>query len=186
MIIVSVKYAGVIMRAHNRGDGGIMALAALCSATGARTRHCSCARDLRCLAVLRRRHDHAGDLGPVGGLGPRGHDPGLRHLVVPISLAILIALFLLQRCGTGAVGWLFGPVMLVWFGAIGVLGPHQVLGIPGVLQALSPTLGARSSSTTAIEAFLTLGGVVLGVTGAEALYADRGHFGPGRSGAAGS
>ena len=103
--------------------------------------------------------------------------PGLAHLVVPISLAILVGLFAVQRCGTGAVGWLFGPLILVWFVVIAVLGAREVVLHPAVLQGLSPTWGARFMVDHGVAGFLTLGGVVLAVTGAEALYADRGHFG---------
>jgi KUP system potassium uptake protein len=104
-------------------------------------------------------------------------DPSLSHLVVPIAVAILIALFAVQKFGTGAVGWLFGPVILVWFTTIGALGAHQVVLHPGVLQSLSPTWAARFMLDHGVAAWLALGGVVLAVTGAEALYADRGHFG---------
>ncbi len=178
MIVVSIKYAGFIMRAHNRGDGGIMALTAL---------------------IQRRKIPRAALLVTLGifGAGLFFGDgmitpaisvvsaveglniatPSLAHLVVPISLGILIALFALQRHGTGAVGWLFGPVILVWFLAIGILGGREVVAHPGVLQGLSPVWGARFMIDHGVAAFLTLGGVVLAVTGAEALYADRGHFG---------
>jgi KUP system potassium uptake protein len=105
--------------------------------------------------------------------------PTLAHLEVPLAVAILLGLFIIQRSGTGAVGWLFGPVLLIWFSALGLLGAHEVIGHPGVLQALSPTWGARFMFDHGVAAFLTLGGVVLAVTGAEALYADRGHFGAG-------
>jgi hypothetical protein len=97
--------------------------------------------------------------------------------VVPIALVILIGLFAVQRFGTGAVGWLFGPVILLWFATIAVLGARQVIAHLGVLQALSPTWGARFMFDHGVKAWLALGGVVLCVTGAEALYADRGHFG---------
>ncbi|MGH2868721.1 MAG: potassium transporter Kup [Solirubrobacteraceae bacterium] len=180
VIVVSVKYAGFIMRAHNRGDGGIMALT----------------------AIVRRRKIPRGvilvTLGIFGaGLffgdgmitpaisvmsaveGVKVATPGLAHLVVPISLAILAGLFLVQRFGTGAVGWLFGPVMMFWFLVIGLLGASHVIAHPAVLQGLSPTWGARFMVNHGVAAFLTLGGVVLAVTGAEALYADRGHFGAG-------
>jgi KUP system potassium uptake protein len=178
MVEVSIKYAGFIMRAHNRGDGGIMALTSL---------------------VQRRKVPHAGILIVLGifgaGLffgdgmitpaisvisaveGLNVVSSGLSHLVVPISLVILIGLFAVQRFGTGAVGWLFGPVILVFFSAIALLGLGQVVAHPGVLQALSPTWGARFIADHGVAAFLTLGSVVLCVTGAEALYADRGHFG---------
>ena len=96
---------------------------------------------------------------------------------MPISVVILIGLFFLQRRGSGTIGWLFGPVILVWFVAIGLLGLNQVVKDPAVLQGLSPTWGARFLVDHGAAGFLTLGGVVLAVTGAEALYADRGHFG---------
>jgi KUP system potassium uptake protein len=178
IIVVSIKYAGFIMRAHNRGDGGIMALAAL---------------------IQRRKVPRGAALITLGLLGAglffgdgmitpaisvtsavEGLNvaaPGLSHFVVPIALVILIGLFALQRFGTGAVGWLFGPVILLWFVTIAVLGARQVIAHLGVLQALSPTWGARFMFDHGVKAWLALGGVVLCVTGAEALYADRGHFG---------
>jgi KUP system potassium uptake protein len=180
MIEVSIKYAGFIMRAHNRGDGGIMALVAL---------------------VRRHRVPHTAALVILGifgaGLffgdgmitpaisvvsaveGLNVATPSVSNLVDPIALVILVALFAVQRFGTGAVGWLFGPVIAVWFVAIGVLGGQEVAQHPGVVQALSPTWGARFIFDHGLDAFLVLGGVVLCVTGAEALYADRGHFGAG-------
>jgi KUP system potassium uptake protein len=103
--------------------------------------------------------------------------PALSHLVVPLSVGILVALFVLQRRGSGAIGWLFGPVILVWFVAIGLLGLSQVLRDPAVFQALSPVWAVRFLFDNGIAGYLALGGVVLAVTGAEALYADRGHFG---------
>ena len=178
VIIVSIKYSIVLMRAHNRGDGGVMALAAL---------------------IQRRRVGRTALLVTLGifgaGLffgdgmitpaisvtsaveGLKVATPGLAHLVVPISLGILVGLFAIQRFGTGAVGWLFGPLLLVWCVVIGGLGAREVVGHPGVLQALNPVWGARFMVDHGVAAFLALGGVVLAVTGAEALYADRGHFG---------
>ena len=178
MIVVSIKYAGFIMRAHNRGDGGIMALASLLQ------RH----KATRVAALVTLGIFGAalffGDgiitpaisvLGSVQGL--KVIEPDLAHLVVPISVVILLGLFFIQRRGSGAIGWLFGPVILVWFVAIGLLGLNQVLKDPAVFQALSPTWGVRFLVDHGVAGFLTLGGVVLAVTGAEALYADRGHFG---------
>ena len=178
IIVVSIKYAGFIMRAHNRGDGGIMALAALLQ------RH----RVAHGVALV--------TLGVFGGAlffadgiitpsisvlgalqGLEVAAPNLSHLVVPLSVGILVALFLIQRRGSGAIGWLFGPVILVWFSAIGLLGLSQVMKDPAVLQALSPTWGAQFLINGGVAGYLALGGVVLAVTGAEALYADRGHFG---------
>ncbi|MDQ6818175.1 MAG: KUP/HAK/KT family potassium transporter, partial [Actinomycetota bacterium] len=177
MIEVSIKYAGFIMRAHTRGDGGIMALTALI-----KRRNVPRAAVLVTLGIFGAGL-FFGDgmitpaisvLSAVGGL-----PSSLSHLVVPISLVILIVLFALQRSGTGAVGWLFGPVILIWFVTIAILGVRQVIPHPGVLQALSPTWGAQFIVDHGVAALLTLGGVVLAVTGAEALYADRGHFGAG-------
>ena len=144
MIIVSIKYAGFIMRAHNRGDGGIMALTALIQ-----RRKVTRGAALVVLGLL-----GAGLFFGDGMITPaisvtsaveglKVATPGLSHLVVPISLAILIGLFAVQRFGTGAVGWLFGPVMLIWFAIIGVLGAREVIMHPGVLQGLSPTWGVR-------------------------------------------
>jgi KUP system potassium uptake protein len=180
MVEVSLKYAGFIMRAHNRGDGGIMALTALI-----RRRKVPRAALLVTLGIF-----GAGLFFGDGMITPaisvisavegiNVATPSLSHLIVPISLVVLIALFAVQRYGTGAVGWLFGPVLLLWFLVIGVLGASQVIAHPGVLQGLSPTWGARFIVDHGLAAFLTLGGVVLAVTGAEALYADRGHFGAG-------
>src|SRR5262249_30138500 len=103
--------------------------------------------------------------------------PSLHSLVIPITLAILTVLFSIQRFGTGAVGRAFGPVMAVWFAVLAISGLHEVLGHPGILRALSPTYGADFLFHHGHTAFVALGSVVLTVTGAEALYADMGHFG---------
>jgi KUP system potassium uptake protein len=103
--------------------------------------------------------------------------PALAHLVVPVSVAILLGLFVLQRFGSGTIGRFFGPVILIWFTVIGVLGLSEVLKDPAVLQGLSPSWAARFMIDHGAAGYLVLGGVVLAVTGAEALYADRGHFG---------
>jgi KUP system potassium uptake protein len=179
VIVVSLKYAIVIMRAHNRGDGGIMALAALIS-----RKKVPRAAVLITLGLL-----GAGLFFGDGMITPaisvtsaveglKVATPGIPgSLIDPIALLILVALFAVQRFGTGGIGWLFGPVMLLWFATIGVLGAGHVVTHPAVLQALSPTWGARFMLDHGVAAWLTLGGVVLAVTGAEALYADRGHFG---------
>jgi KUP system potassium uptake protein len=177
-IVVSIKYAGFLMRAHNRGDGGGMALAALIQRR----------RVGRTVLLVTLGIFGAGLFFGDGMITPaisvtsaveglKVDTPGLAHLVVPISLAILVGLFAIQRRGTGAVGWLFGPLILIWFVVIGVLGAREVVAHPGVLEGLSPTWGARFMVDHGVAAFLALGGVVLAVTGAEALYADRGHFG---------
>ena len=178
MVEVSIKYAGFIMRAHNRGDGGIMALTALIAR-----------RRIGRTAVLVTLGIFGAGLffgdgmitpaisvtSAIGGLSVVS--PSLSHLVVPLSLAILIGLFAVQRFGTGTVGWLFGPVILIFFAVIAGFGLRQVVMHPGVLQGLSPIWAVRFMVDHGIDAWLTLGGVVLCCTGAEALYADRGHFG---------
>jgi KUP system potassium uptake protein len=178
MIVVSIKYAGFIMRAHNHGDGGIMALTALVQRK--RIGRVVLLTTLGIFGAALFFGD--GMITPaisvtsaVGGLNVVS--PSLSHLVVPLSLAILLLLFVGQRFGTGAVGGLFGPVILVFFVVIGGFGLRQVIMAPGVLQGLSPSWGVRFLVDHGVEAWLTLGGVVLCCTGAEALYADRGHFG---------
>ena len=178
MVVVSIKYAGFIMRAHNRGDGGIMALAALLQREQVAKRAV-----LVTLGIFGAGLFFGdgiitpGDLGARLAPGVQVATPALAHLVVPLSVAILIGLFVLQRFGSGTIGWVFGPVMLVWFAVIGVLGLSQVVKDPAVFQGLSPSWGVRFMVNHGAAGYLTLGGVVLAVTGAEALYADRGHFG---------
>ncbi len=178
MIVVSTKYAGFIMRAHNRGDGGIMALTAL-----VQRKRIGRTFILVTLGIFGAGLFFGdGMITPaisvtsaVGGLS--AISPSLSHLVVPLSLAILIGLFAVQRYGTGAVGWLFGPVIGLFFLVIGGFGLRELLAQPAVLQGLSPVWGVRFFVDHGAYAWLTLGGVVLCCTGAEALYADRGHFG---------
>ncbi len=180
MIIVSIKYAGFIMRAHNRGDGGIMALTSLLQRN--KVAHATVLVTLGIFGAALFFGD--GIITPaisvLGAIqGVKVATPALAHLVVPLSVAILIGLFVLQRFGSGTIGWLFGPVILVWFSVIGVLGLSQVLKDPAVVQGLSPSWAVRFMLTHGASGYLVLGGVVLAVTGAEALYADRGHFGAG-------
>jgi KUP system potassium uptake protein len=181
-IIVTFKYVTLIMRADNDGEGGIMSLIAL-------LRRLDAGRSPRSLAVLAALGIFGaslffGDsiitpaisvLSAVEGL--EVVEPTLEHLVVPIAAVILIGLFAVQRLGTEAVGRLFGPVMLVWFLALAAAGLHGIADHPGVLRALSPTYGVQFLAERGLTAYLALGGVVLAVTGAEAIYADMGHFG---------
>jgi KUP system potassium uptake protein len=178
MIIVSIKYAGFIMRAHNRGDGGIMALASLLQRHKVAYKTTLVTLGIFGAALFFGDGIITPSISVLGSLqGLKVAEPGLAHLIVPLSVVILIALFFLQRRGSGTIGWLFGPVILVWFVVIGLLGLSQVVKDPAVLQGLSPTWGARFLIDNGAAGFLALGGVVLAVTGAEALYADRGHFG---------
>ena len=179
MVVVSIKYAGFIMRAHNRGDGGIMALTALLQRN--RVPHFGLLVTFGIFGAAL----FFGDgiitpaisvLGSVQGV--QVATPALAHLVVPISLAILLGLFVLQRFGSATIGWLFGPVSCCSGSlVIGVLGLSEVVKDPAVFQGLSPTYAVRFMADHGASGFLVLGGVVLAVTGAEALYADRGHFG---------
>jgi KUP system potassium uptake protein len=178
VIVVSIKYAGFIMRAHNRGDGGTMALTALIQ-----RRKVPRAAVLIVLGIF-----GAGLFFGDGMITPAISvvsaveglnvvNSSLSHLIVPIALGIMVVLFAVQRFGTGAVGWMFGPVILLWFVVIGLLGGIEVVAHPGVLQGLSPSYGLSFLVDHGAAGFLTLGSVVLCVTGAEAFYADRGHFG---------
>jgi KUP system potassium uptake protein len=180
-IIVSIKYVSLIMRADNEGEGGIMALISLVQGVKIRSRQAKFA--LIALGAFGASLFY-GDgmitpavsvLSAVEGLQIAA--PGLGDYVIPITLVIITGLFLIQRFGTGAVGRLFGPVMGLWFAVIGLFGLVKVAGDPSVLRALSPTYAISFFAHHGGEAFLALGSVVLAVTGAEALYADMGHFG---------
>lgn len=180
-IIVSIKYVTVIMRADNEGEGGIMALIALVQSAMSKRRATRAA--LIALGIFGASLFY-GDgmitpaisvLSSVEGLKVAA--PGLESWIVPIALVILAALFAIQRFGTEAVGRLFGPVMGLWFTVLAVSGLVQVIQSPGILRALSPVYGIEFFVHDGLIAFLALGAVVLAVTGAEALYADMGHFG---------
>jgi KUP system potassium uptake protein len=181
MLVVSIKYAGFIMRADNKGEGGIMALTALAQRgvrENGRVRWGVTILGLFGAALF------FGDgvitpaisvLSAVEGLEVAA--PGLDHFVVPITVAILLVLFWIQKRGSGRVGAVFGPIMCVWFVTIGVLGVAQIAEHPYVLEALSPHHAVQFFARTGWPAFLALGSIVLCITGAEALYADMGHFG---------
>ena len=180
-IIVSVKYVLFIMRADNDGEGGIMALISLIQRTALRTAGGKYA--LIALGVFGAALFY-GDgmitpaisvLSAVEGLEVAA--PGLERFIIPITLVVLTTLFVIQRFGTSTVGKLFGPVMALWFGSLALLGLIEVLREPGILKALSPTYAVAFFISHGVVAFLALGSVVLAVTGAEALYADMGHFG---------
>jgi KUP system potassium uptake protein len=183
LLVVTINYVLLVMRADNDGEGGIMALIALLQKAG-RKRVASLTL-LTALGIFGAAL-FFGDsmitpaisvLSAVEGL--KVVAPSTTHLVVPIAATILVALFMAQRRGTAVVGRLFGPVMLVWFVVLAVLGVHGITQHPGIIKALSPTYGVRFFIHDGLTAFLALGGVVLAITGAEALYADMGHFGRG-------
>ena len=180
ILVVTVKYVFVTMRADNRGEGGSFALLALIERVAKK----SLALPWIAIAALIATALFYGDavitpaisiLSAVEGMKLLGG--GFDAYVIPLSLAIIVGLFAIQRFGAGIVGGLFGPVMVVWFGVIGVLGATQVAANPVVLSAFSPTYAVGFLLADPVKAFFTLGTVVLAVTGAEALYADMGHFG---------
>ncbi len=181
--VVAVKYLGFILRADNRGEGGILALLALVPRKpGAK----KAGPGLLVLLVLFGAALLYGDgvitpaisvLSAVEGLGVA--TKALEPAVVPLTLTTLVALFFVQKRGTEGVGRIFGPVMLVWFLFIGALGAAEVVRSPGILRAVDPRFAVRFFAENGRQGFLVLGGVVLVITGAEALYADMGHFGPG-------
>jgi KUP system potassium uptake protein len=183
MSVVSLKYVMLIMRADNRGEGGIMALIALATnAIGRRPRWRS---PLLAIGIFGAALFY-GDavltpaisvLSAVEGL--EVGTGALKPYVVPVAVGVLVALFALQSQGTAAVGKLFGPVTLAWFLAIGAAGIGGIAEQPAILAALDPLHALRFLTTHAVESFVVLGAVVLAVTGAEALYADMGHFGRG-------
>ena len=182
ILVVTLKYVMVIMRADNDGEGGIMALTALAQRSlksGSRLSYVVGILGIFGASLF------FGDgmitppitvLGAVEGLAVIS--PRLADWVVPISLVILFGLFASQRFGTAKVGKVFGPVMVTWFVVLAALGIYNILDNPIVLRALSPMWAIRFFAEHGWHAILVLGAVVLTVTGGEALYADMGHFGP--------
>ena len=182
MIIVTLKYVSIIMRADNKGEGGSLALLALINRTlGGKKRWSSGIILLGVFATALFYGDSmitpaVSVLSAVEGLTTV--QAGLESFVVPIAVAILIGLFAIQARGTAKVGLLFGPVMLVYFTTLAVLGVTHIVDYPGVILAMLNPLNAIYFFTSDfVRAFVALGSVVLAVTGAEALYADMGHFG---------
>jgi len=180
ILVVTVKYVLITMRADNRGEGGSFALLALIQRVAPK----SALLPAIAAAALLATGLFYGDamitpaisiLSAVEGLELLG--AGVERYVIPVTLAIVSALFAVQRWGTGWLGMLFGPVMVVWFVTLGVLGLTQIIQLPMVLQAASPTFALVFMFSDPVRAFFTLGTVVLAVTGAEALFADMGHFG---------
>ena len=182
VIIVSIKYLLYVLRADNKGEGGILALTSLVSPRRGRL----IMGRLKWLVLLGLFGTALlyGDgvitpaisvLSAVEGL--KVVQPGLSSYVLPIAVAILIGLFAVQKRGTHSVGKIFGPIMVTWFVVIGVMGFSKAIGTPEVLQAINPLFGARFLVSNGVAGFLSLGSIFLVVTGGEALYADLGHFG---------
>ena len=183
MIVVSLKYVTLILRADNHGEGGIMALLALASSA---VKKLPRLRYGLLLAGVFGAALFYGDgvitpaisvLSAVEGLEVAA--PSLTPYVVPLTVAVLVLLFLFQRRGTAGVGMLFGPVMMIWFGILALGGLFNVYKAPEILVALNPYYGVRFLYQNGWVAFVGLGAIVLALTGAEALYADMGHFGRG-------
>ena len=180
MIVVSLKYVTIIMRADNKGEGGSLALLAL---VNGKTKNKRWSKGIILLGVFATALFYGDSmitpavsvLSAVEGLAVAS--PGLGKLVMPISMAIIIGLFSIQRSGTARVGLFFGPVMLLYFAVIATLGVMSIAQTPGILWAFSPHYAFEFFALDPVRAFLALGSVVLAVTGAEALYADMGHFG---------
>jgi KUP system potassium uptake protein len=180
-VVVSVKYIIYVMRADNHGEGGILAMLALIigkETTHARRRAILVALGLFGAALL------YGDGVITPAISVLGAMEGLEvvsstfsHLVIPLTLVVLVGLFLVQRFGTARVGGTFGPIMVVWFLTIATLGLVEVLRAPRILLAINPVYAVEFFRDRGSAAFVLLGAVVLAVTGAEALYADMGHFG---------
>ena len=183
-LVVTVKYLIVIMRADNHGEGGILALLALLP-DGLKRTSAGKATIPAVLILL-----GAGLLYGDGALTPaisvlsaveglKTLSPAFDAVVLPLTCVILLGLFLVQSRGTQRLGTIFGPVMIAWFALIGVLGLIEVVQHPGVVRALLPSYAIATLTGNGIHGFLLLGSVILAVTGAEALYADMGHFGRG-------
>jgi KUP system potassium uptake protein len=181
VLVVALKYLVFVLRADNQGEGGVLALFAMLTPSQAKA-----GRGLAALLMLGLFGAGLlyGDgvitpvisiLGAMEGLGVR--IPAFQPAIVPITVGILVLLFMVQRHGAGRIGHAFGIVMLIWFSTLAVTGTRAILMHPEVLQALNPMWGARFFLDHGWTAFLMLGSVFLVITGSEALYADMGHFG---------
>lgn len=183
ILIISVKYMAFVLRANNRGEGGIFALLALLRPEDGQDRLAR--RSLILLGLFGAGLLYGGTmltpaisvLSAVEGL--KVATPALERYVVPVTVIILFALFALQRHGTARVGILFGPIMVIWFLTLAILGAISIMAHPQVLQAVAPWHAVLFLMHNHLPGFLVLIGVFLVVTGGEALYADLGHFGPG-------
>jgi KUP system potassium uptake protein len=181
MFVVTLKYVTLILRADNRGEGGIMALVALASSAAGRTPRRKAILLLVGVFGAALFYSDSVITPAISVLGAmEGLDvavPSLSTYVVPLSVAILIGLFMMQRHGTAAVGKLFGPIVVIWFVVIGIAGAVQIARHPAILVALNPIHAIGFLHGRGWQVFAAIGAIVLAITGAEALYADLGHFG---------
>jgi KUP system potassium uptake protein len=181
-IVVSVKYVIFILRADNDGEGGVMALAALARRTvRAGGRRFTLVMILGVIGAALFYGDSVitpaiSVMSAIEGLAVPA--PGLATLEVPLGALVITGLFLVQRYGTHLVGRFFGPIMVLWFAVLGLLGIGELVRAPRILLALLPSYALAFILQHPITAFVAMGAIVLAITGAEALYADMGHFGP--------
>ncbi len=181
VIVVSLKYVLFVMRADNRGEGGVLALMALSlRSVRAGSKWATVLMMLGMFGACMFYGDAVitpaiSVMSAVEGLEIAA--PSLSRFVLPITIVILIILFSMQKSGTAKVGRLFGPVMVTWFVILGVLGVYNIVAAPEIIKALNPYYGIHFIRTHALQAYIVLGSVFLVLTGAEALYADMGHFG---------
>jgi KUP system potassium uptake protein len=182
IIVISIKYAILIMRADNHGEGGILALLALVSPKRARESHWRAVMVVVGLIGATLLYGDGAITPAISVLsaieGLKVYTPHMERVIVPLTVAILVALFAVQRKGTSFVGGMFGPVMLLWFVVIGLLGIAGIARAPAILAALSPLPAITYLWHVGPLAFVVIGGAFLAVTGGEAFYADMGHFGP--------
>ena len=180
-MIVSLKYVTLVLRADNRGEGGIMALMALATSSIPRTSKWSF--PLLAIGVIGATMFYGDSvitpaisvLGAIEGIEVAA--PGMSQYVVPLAVVVLVALYSVQRHGTAGIGRFFGPVMAVWFLVLAAMGIVNIIEAPVILNALNPWHALSFMLENKMLAFIALGAVVLAITGAEALYADMGHFG---------
>ncbi|WJF91211.1 potassium transporter Kup [Paraburkholderia bonniea] len=181
MIVVGIKYVLLVMRADNNGEGGVLALMALSLRSfNPKSRAAGLLMMLGIFGACMFYGDAVitpaiSVLSAVEGL--KLALPGMSNLVLPITMVILVLLFWIQRHGTATVGRLFGPIMVLWFLTLAVLGISHIVQSPGIIAALNPYYAVSFMSQHVLQAYVVLGSVVLVLTGAEALYADMGHFG---------
>jgi KUP system potassium uptake protein len=182
IVVISIKYAILIMRADNHGEGGILALLALISpkrAKQSRRRATMVVVGLVGATLLYGDGTITPAISVLSAIeGVKIYAPQLDRIVVPLTVFILVVLFLIQRNGTAWIGHIFGPVMLVWFVVIAILGIIGIVRAPAILAALSPVPAITYLTHAGPLAFAVIGGAFLAVTGGEAFYADMGHFGP--------
>jgi KUP system potassium uptake protein len=179
-LIISVKYLRYVLEADNHGEGGILALMALSSSKERRPGRRAVILALGVVGAALLYGDGAitpaiSVLGAVEGLTLAA--PHLQFLVIPATCLILVALFMMQRRGTAGVGLVFGPIMLLWFAVLAMLGLRYIIGAPEILRAVNPWYGIKFLFAGHLQGSGVLGSVFLSVTGGEALYADLGHFG---------